>query len=57
MSRNYEKEKNWAKNKYTRILADIDKELAEELKDKLKENNISIASWITTNAKKYLNKK
>lgn len=56
MSRNYEKEREWAKKKYTRVLADIDKDLAEELKVKLKENNISIASWITENAKKYLNK-
>ena len=34
MSRNYEKEKKWAKNKYSRILADIDKDLAEELRAK-----------------------
>ena len=57
MSRDYEKEKAWAKKKYTRILADIDKELAENLKNKLKEENISIASWITDNAKKYLGQK
>lgn len=57
MSRNYKKENEWAKNKYTRILGDIDKELGEELKEKLKEENISIASWITECAKKYLKKK
>ena len=56
MARNYEKERLWAKNKYTRILADIDKDLAKELKDKLKNDRKSIAEWITENAKKYLKK-
>ncbi len=56
MARNYEKERLWAKNKYTRILADIDKDLAKELKDKLKSDGKSIAEWITENAKKYLKK-
>ena len=53
MSRNYEKEREWSKNKYVRILGDIDKDLAE----KLKKENRSIASWITENAKKYLEEK
>lgn len=56
MARNYEKERLWAKNKYSRILADIDKDLAKELKDKLKSDGKSIAEWITENAKKYLKK-
>lgn len=55
--RDYKKENEWAKTKYTRILADIDKELGDKLKAKLKEKNISIASWISDNAKKYLKKK
>ena len=57
MSRNIKKEYQWAKTKYTRILGDIDKELGEKLKKKLKEENKSIASWISDNAKKYLNQK
>lgn len=57
MSRNTKKEYEWAKKKYVRILGDIDKELGEELKEKLKKENKSIASWITENAKKYLEKK
>ena len=57
MSRNFKKEREWAKTKYTRILGDIDKELGENLKKKLKEGNKSIASWITENAKKYLKQK
>lgn len=54
MERNTKKEYKWSKQKYTRILGDIDKELGEELKEKLKSENKSIASWITENAKKYL---
>ena len=56
MARNYKKENEWAKTKYTRILGDIDKELGIELKQKLKSEGKSIASWITENAKKYLKK-
>ena len=36
MARDIKKEKEWAKAKYTRILGDIDKELGDELKEKLK---------------------
>ena len=56
MSRNYQKEHEWSKTKYTRILADIDKKLGDELKEKLKKEGKSVASWITENAKKYLKK-
>ena len=56
MSRNYQKESEWAKTKYTRILADIDKKLGIELKEKLKNDGKSISGWITENAKKYLRK-
>lgn len=56
MSRNYQKESEWAKTKYTRILADIDKNLGIELKEKLKNDGKSISGWITENAKKYLKK-
>ncbi len=56
MARNIKKEKEWAKTKYTRILADVDKQLGDELKAKLKIEGRSIASWITDNAKKYLKK-
>ena len=56
MERNTKKEYEWSKQKYTRILGDIDKELGEKLKEKLKTENKSIASWITENAKKYLKK-
>lgn len=54
--RDYKKETEWSKTKYTRILADIDKDLGNELKEKLKSDGKSIASWVTENAKKYLKK-
>lgn len=54
MPRNLKKEREWAKGKYSRILADIDKELATELKLKLSAEKKSIASWISENAKAYL---
>ena len=54
MPRNLKKERECAKGKYSRILADIDKELATELKLRLSAEKKSIASWITENAKRYL---
>lgn len=56
MARNLNKEDVWAKQKYERIDARIDKELGIELKEKLREDGKSIASWITECAKKYLKK-
>lgn len=56
MSRNYSKENEWRKTKYVRILADIDKELGNELKDKLKQDGKTVSAWVTENAKKYLKK-
>ena len=56
MARNLEKEAEWLKEKYIRIDARIDKSLGTALKDKLKTENKSIASWITECEKKYLEK-
>ncbi len=56
MSRNIKKEYEWNRKRYTRILGDIDKELGNELKEKLKNEGKSVSGWITENAKKYLKK-
>lgn len=56
MARNFEKEDIWAKEKYERINARIDKNLGLKLKEQLKKDGKSLASWITENAKKYLKK-
>lgn len=55
--RNIKKEKEWAKTKYARVLADINKSLALELKSKLKKEGKSIAEWISGNAEKYIKNK
>lgn len=57
MARDYKKEREWKIKKYDEIRANIDKELGTLLREKLKKENITIASWITTNAKKYIAKK
>ena len=57
MARNYKKEREWKIKKYDEIRANIDKELGTLLREKLKKENITIASCITTNAKKYSAKK
>lgn len=56
MARNYEKEREWQLKKYDQIRANIDKELGTELREKLKNEGKTIASWVTENAKKYLKK-
>lgn len=56
MARNIEKEYDWSKQKYEAIFARIEKKLGLELKQKLKNDGISTAEWITENAKKYLKK-
>ena len=56
MARNFEKEDIWAKEKYERINARIDKNLGLKLKEQLKKEGRSLASWITENAKNYLKK-
>ena len=53
--RNYKKEAEWRKKKYATIYVNIDKKLGEDLRKKLSENNQSLSSWITENARKYLN--
>ena len=57
MGRNYKKEREWQLKKYNEIRANIDKNLGLELRQKLKEEKKTIASWITENAKNYVNKK
>lgn len=57
MKRNYENEIKWRKEKYCEIRGFIDKKLAIELKETLKKDKISIASWISQNAKNYLERR
>ena len=50
---NKKKERDWQLKKYDQIRANIDKNLGTELRKKLKEDRITIAGWVTENAKKY----
>lgn len=56
MARNYKKEREWQLQKYDQIRANIDKELGTELREKLKKEGKTVASWVAENAKKYLKK-
>ena len=56
MPRDYKKEREWQVQRYDEIRANIDKELGTKLRAKLKKNNKTIASWVTDNANKYLEK-
>lgn len=52
--RDYKKEREWQLKKYDEIRAKIDKNLGNKLREKIKKENKTIASWITENAKKYI---
>lgn len=44
--RNYENEKKWAKEKYGRLEAKLDKELVEKFKNYLNKNNLKYQEWL-----------
>lgn len=52
--RDYKKESAWAKNKYTRFVADIDKTLATQFKENLSKENKSFTGWLVENIRNYL---
>lgn len=54
--RDTKKEYSKSKEIYEPIFARVDKSIGVELKKTLEKENKSLASWITENAKRYLNK-
>lgn len=54
--RNLEKEKKWAKEKYGRLDAKLDKKIVEQFKKHLKDQNTSYAKWLENQIKKEINK-
>ena len=52
--RNLKKENEWRKNKYKRLIVDVDKNIAEILLKKLAENKISYSAWVKENIQKFL---
>lgn len=53
MSRNYNKEMEWEKNKYKRLVAKIDKNLADDFLNKL---DIPYAVWLKEQIENFLKK-
>ena len=53
MSRNYEKEKKWENEKYKRLVAKVDKNIAEEFLNKI---NMPYAVWLKEKIQEELKK-
>lgn len=56
MSRNYENENRWQKEKYKRIEIRVDKKLGEQFIELIENQGISRNQWGTEQIKKYLEK-
>lgn len=54
--RDYKEESRKNKERYDEIRAKIDKDLGQELREKLKKDNKTIAGWIKENARYYIRK-
>lgn len=52
--RNYKSEAAWARERYTRVGAFIDRDLAEQFKAKLKAENVTCADWLRERIREYL---
>jgi len=53
--RNLKKEAEWKKNKYSRIVLDIDKAIGERFKEKAKENGQTISEILKKTIEEYIN--
>ena len=49
--RNYNNERKWAKEKYGRLEAKLDKELVDNFKIYLQENNLKYQEWLKNKIK------
>ena len=56
MSRNYENESRWQKEKYKRIEIRVDKKLGEQFIELIESQGISRNQWGSEQIKKYLEK-
>lgn len=54
MNRNYKKEKEWQKEKYSRIDIYIDKDLGNKFRTKLKEDNETLTGWVRKKIEEYI---
>lgn len=55
MPRNFKNEYEWEKQKYTKICLKLDKEIAEKLKLKVKENNTNVSAILKEFINDYIN--
>lgn len=55
MGRNYIKEAAWKKQKYCRVVIDVEKELGEKFKEKAKSENKTISEILKEFMKIYIN--
>lgn len=54
--RDLKKETEWRKNKYKRLVVDVDKDLAEQFLEKLKKSGKTYSEWAKENIEKFLKK-
>lgn len=54
--RDLKKENEWRKNKYKRLVVDVDKDTAEKFLKELKRDGKSYSEWVKENIKKILEK-
>lgn len=54
MARNYQKENEWKREKYTRLTAFLDKEYAEDFREKLKKENKLFTAWLREQIDNYM---
>lgn len=54
--RDLKKETEWRKNKYKRLVVDVDKDVAEKFSQKLENEGKTYSEWVKENIKKFLEK-
>lgn len=53
--RNYRKESEWMKQRYTELRAKLDKSIADPFKEKLLGQGITYSQWLKDRITKYMN--
>lgn len=54
--RDLKKETEWRKNKYKRLVVDVDKDIAEKFLQRLESEGKNYSEWVKENIKKILEK-
>ena len=56
MARDFKKETEWRKNKYKRLVVDVDKEVAEAFLNMLQKEQKKYSEWVKEKIESYLKK-